>query len=272
METTARQSWRSALEGWAFPQRLVDAVVGDPYAWDPEVFARRDPADADASPTVAVVEELSRGGSVLDAGAGTGRLAIPLARRGHRVTAVERDPGMMQALSAAADRAGVEITRILGAWPVVAGNAGPHDVALSAHVVYDVPGIGGFVEALHRAARRAVVIEMTPRHPWSALAKYHRALHGLERPHRPTVDDFVAVVEEVTGITPERRYWSTASGHRFADLQELLAYYGRRLLVPAERSLDAAALLERDITRTGDGWLVLGSPEREMFTLWWRTA
>lgn len=272
VETAAREAWRAALEGWAIPQRLLDAAAADPYEWRPELFARRDPADPATSPTMAIVEDLANGGSVLDVGAGTGRLAVPLAGRGHRVTAVERDPGMMQALAGAADRARVHVTRILGAWPVVAGNAGRHDVVLSANVVYDVPGIGGFVDALHRAARRAVVVEMTPRHPWTPLSRAFRALHGLDRPSRPTVDDFVRVVEEVTRTTPQRRHWTTTAGHRFADLEELLAYYRRRLLVPTERSSEAAALLEREVTRTDDGWLVLGSPEREVVTLWWRVA
>jgi SAM-dependent methyltransferase len=36
---------------------------------------------------------------ILDVGAGTGRVALPLARAGHRVTALERDPELLQALT-----------------------------------------------------------------------------------------------------------------------------------------------------------------------------
>lgn len=38
---------------------------------------------------------LPRGGSVLDAGCGTGRVAIELARRGHHVVGVDLDPAML---------------------------------------------------------------------------------------------------------------------------------------------------------------------------------
>jgi hypothetical protein len=207
---------------------------------------------------------------VLDVGAGTGRLAIPLAGKGHRVTTVERDPAMAESLAAEAERARAVITQVVGAWPLVASNTGVHDVALSTQVVYDVPGIGGFLEAMHDRARRGVVVEMTPQHPWAPLSRYFRDLHGLTRPARPTVADFVSVVIEVTGVTPHEEHWTTPTGLRFADMQELLAFYRRRLLVPPMRSMEAAALLEPDVHRTEDGWLVLGPADREVVTVWWR--
>ena len=273
METAAREGWRSALEAWAIPQRLIDAVGVDPHRWQPEFWERMrraEAAEGGLSPTLSLVEDLSRGGSVLDIGAGTGRLAIPLAGRGHRVTTVERDPEMARSLAAEAERAGVVITEVVGSWPFVAGNTGIHDVVLSTQVVYDIPGIGGFVEAMHDRARRAVAVEMTPRHPWTPLSRYFRALHDLERPTRPTVDDFIRVVEELVGITPRQEHWSTATGLRFADMQELLTFYRRRLLVPPRRSIEAAALLEPDVRHTEDGWLVLGAVDREVVTVWWR--
>jgi SAM-dependent methyltransferase len=46
------------------------------------------------------------GGPILELAAGTGRLAIPLAEAGHRVTAVDLDPAMLERARAAADRAG----------------------------------------------------------------------------------------------------------------------------------------------------------------------
>lgn len=273
MRTDAREAWRRHLESWALPDALLDGVEESPHGWDAHVFARIRALDAESgrdSPTVVLVADiLGGGGSVLDVGAGTGRLSIPLALRGHRVTAVERDEGMASALGVGAERESVEVTRIVGSWPHVAGNAHIHDVTVSAHVVYDVTAIGPFVEAMHRTARRAVVVEMTPRHPWTGLSRYFRALHGIERPLRPTVDDFAAVVEEVVGTTPQRRWWVETSSVRFADLQELLAFYRRRLLVPPERSLEAAALLEPDVRKLDDGWLILGDPEREVVALWW---
>jgi len=35
-------------------------------------------------------------------------------------------------------------------WPAVAPRAGRHDVALAAHVVYDVADLAPFLQALHR--------------------------------------------------------------------------------------------------------------------------
>jgi SAM-dependent methyltransferase len=52
------------------------------------------------------------GAAILDVGAGTGRVAIELARRGHRVTALERDAQLLEALAERA--AGLDVTCILG--------------------------------------------------------------------------------------------------------------------------------------------------------------
>jgi protein-L-isoaspartate O-methyltransferase len=272
METAARERWRAALEAWALPQHLLDAVTDPPYEWRADVFARRrEPARLEPSPTEQVVVELAgEGGSILDIGAGTGRLAIPLAQSGHRVVAVERDAGMAERLAEEITAAGVRITRVQGSWPDVAGNTGRHDVVMCAHVVYDVPGIGPFLDAMHDAARRAVVVELTPRHPWTGLARHFRSLHGHELPRRPTVDDFEAVVREVTGSEPHTRWWTAPSALRFSDMAELLAFYRRRLLVPSERSIEAAGLLEPEVEEGDDGMLTLGPAERELVTMWWR--
>lgn len=49
-------------------------------------------------------------GAVLELGAGSGRLAIPLARGGLRVTALDRAPAMVARGRAAAEAAGVDVT------------------------------------------------------------------------------------------------------------------------------------------------------------------
>ena len=52
-----------------------------------------------------------RGDPVLDVGAGTGRVALDLARRGHRVTALDRDPALVAELQRRA--AGLQVHAVL---------------------------------------------------------------------------------------------------------------------------------------------------------------
>jgi ubiquinone/menaquinone biosynthesis C-methylase UbiE len=59
-------------------------------------------------------EELAAdgGGRVLDVGAGTGRVALHLARAGHEVTALDRDPQLLRVLEQRA--AGLPVRTVVG--------------------------------------------------------------------------------------------------------------------------------------------------------------
>ena len=240
-----------------------------PALWRRARLAERPGAGGE---TAAVLGRLlGERGSLLDVGAGTGRVSRPFAAAGHRVTAVAHGEAMAEGFRAEAAELGVEARLIEGEWPAAAADAGPHDVAVCANAVYDVADIGPFLAALEAAARRAVVIELTEEHPWSHLRPYFRALHGHELPDRPVLADFLEVVDEVTGHTREVRRWTRAGVHHFADLQELLAFYGRRLLVPPEWADELLEILAPDIGHH-EGWLTLGDLERPTATVWWATA
>ena len=53
----------------------------------------------------------SERGPVLDIGAGTGRVALPLARAGHDLTALDREPALLEALAARA--AGLDVATVV---------------------------------------------------------------------------------------------------------------------------------------------------------------
>ena len=75
------------------------------------------------------------GRKVLDVGAGTGRIAVPLAQRGWKVTAVEPSAGMLQQLNTRATNAGVanlihQVCQRIEEIADADGVSNDHDVAL----------------------------------------------------------------------------------------------------------------------------------------------
>ena len=71
----------------------------------PELF---DPAVVD--PAVSFLADLARSGTALELGIGTGRLALPLSRRGIRVHGIELSPAMAARLRAEPEADGIGVT------------------------------------------------------------------------------------------------------------------------------------------------------------------
>jgi hypothetical protein len=271
---TAAERWAAALDGWAIPQELLDAADDSPYGWPQSMWRRRTEMSRQESEsrTTAIVRDLAGpDGAIVDVGAGRGRASLPLAAEGHPLTAVEPDAAMAAGLVQDAAEIAVSVTVVNGRWPEAAGEVGPVAVAMSANVVYDVSDIAPFLRAMHERATSGVVIELTATHPWSSLAPYYLALHGLHRPGGPTIDDLVEVVAEVIGTGPRVDRWSRAGQMWFADWDEITEYYGRRLLLPRPRRGEIRPLLEPDVVER-DGHLFIGDDARELATIWWTSS
>ena len=271
---TAAALWQEQLKSWAIPQNLLDAVPFSPYEWPADIWRRRAAvarASRFVSPTHRAIEGmLPDRGRLLDIGAGAGRVSLPFARRGCAVTAVEKNSSMATAMSEIADESRIVVKIVEGSWPEAAGEAGHADVAVAANVLYDVPDIGPFLEAMNDAARIGCVLELTEAHPWMSLAPHYRALHGLERPTGPTASDAVAVVVESLHIEPAFETWKRPAGLYFESWSEIEQHYGRRLVLPRERWPEIRPLLETDVTeREGKYWF---GEERRFATLSWTKA
>jgi SAM-dependent methyltransferase len=148
------------VRGAAVSAPEVDpAAYGRTWAADyNELYEERD----DVSLVVDFVKELAPGGSVLELGVGTGRLALPLAAAGHDVTGVDASPEMLELLRRRPGADGIEV--IEGDFTTV-DTGREHDVVLIAFsTLFLVPSQPLQIEVLRNCARQlapggAVVVE-----------------------------------------------------------------------------------------------------------------
>ena len=138
----------------------------------------------------------------IDIGAGAGRYALPvalaLAPSGGRVIALDASPGMLDALLELQTEHGVtDVEVVQTRWPpsdraALARFAA--DVALIAHVGYDVESIGPFLRAMEAVAGRLCVAVLMERQPASIADACWPPVHGEARVALPALLDFVELL------------------------------------------------------------------------------
>src|SRR6185436_1440603 len=212
-------------------------------------------------------------------GAGAGRFALPIARAlddsGGEVIAVDASPSMLEGLREIAEDYAIENVRTVEArWPLdhgaESGLAG--DVALIAHVGYDIEGIGSFLDALERAADRLCVAVLMERVPASAADPFWPPVHGMERVSLPALPDAIELLEArgrnpaVSRIAIEPR--------RFESRDSLAGFVRRQLWIdpdgPKEAKFQAA--LDELVVEDGAGWTLRDRPPSDVGVVTWRPA
>ncbi|MFN2503437.1 MAG: class I SAM-dependent methyltransferase [Acidimicrobiales bacterium] len=211
-------------------------------------------------------EAVPDGGVVLDVGVGAGAGSLPLSNHASRIVGVDASEDMLGHFLAIAGNAGIAVEGIVGRWPEVAGRVGPADVVLCTHVLYNVPDIAPFVEALWAHARRRVVIEIPDRYPWAWTADLWLRFHGVEMPSGPTADDAEGAIEELDlRVMREEEVRAPEGGFRHRG--DAVAMVRRRLCLTADRDPEIAEALGSRLGRTDGLWWV-GTPTRTAVTLW----
>lgn len=240
---TAGSEWEEALSAWGIPDEILAQAEESPWAHPTEALVERARRAVTGPPTPTrrlAAESLPSGGVLLDVGCGAGAASLPVGSSAGRLVGVDPDREALDRLALLAPE-GLEVVLVEGTWPSVAPEVGPVDVAVAAHVAYDVAALSLFVETLTTAARHRVVLELTDRHPLAGLSPYFERLFGLVRPDRPTALDAAAVVGEALGEPPFLEHW-TYPRHDAAT--EPLEAVRRRLCLTPARDAELRELLE----------------------------
>jgi signal recognition particle subunit SEC65 len=214
-----------------------------------------------------LLKALSPRGTVIDVGAAAGAASLPADDAIEHVTAVDTNEPLLAEFAERARARGIPYRIFQGHWPDVAGQVEPADVVVCAHVLYNVPDLAPFVEALTTYARRRVIVEIAEVHPLTALNPLWQHFHGITRPDGPTADDAVAALREL-GIEPEVTRWRKPAAAEYRRFDELVDVSRRRLCLPPDAAAEVAEALRAlgvDTETPPD----LGSSGRNVVTLTW---
>jgi len=160
---------------------------------------RADPTRIDEPALASLLALVEPGDTWLDIGAGAGRYALPIARAlapsAGEVIALDPSGGMLAGLREIASEYDIDNARIVEArWPP--DDLGPFsaDVALIAHVGYDIEAIGPFIEAMESIARRLCVAVLMERQPSSIADACWPPVHGESRVALPALPELVELL------------------------------------------------------------------------------
>jgi SAM-dependent methyltransferase len=215
----------------------------------------------DDEPTLDDLRSLARPEDTwLDIGAGAGRYALPLALVTREVIAVEPSRGMAQALrDGMAEHRIANIRIVEGGWPPEAPTTGATiteplraDVALIAHLGYDIERLGPFLSAMEATAERLCVAVLMERQPSSIADPFWPIVHGEERVPLPALREFLVV------LMARGRPFEVRLGERqpraFESIEQAAGFLRRQLWIEEGGEKDlrfVAALRERLVEHDG---------------------
>jgi SAM-dependent methyltransferase len=204
----------------------------------------------------------------LDIGAGAGRFALPIARRVKAVIALDPSPAMLTGLRELMAESGIANVEVInGWWPDDADDL-EADVALIAHVGYDIERIGPFVDAMETAARRLCVAVMMEQPPAGIAYPFWPPIHGEARVPLPALPEFEALLRargrmpETTRVEGQTRTWPSADDALAALRQQLW-------VEPASEKGRRLSAMVDALPRGPDGTIELASPYRDIGIVTW---
>ncbi|MDO5846577.1 MAG: class I SAM-dependent methyltransferase [Methanocorpusculum sp.] len=213
------------------------------------------------------------GSTVLDIGAGPGTLAVPLAKAGCKVTALEPSEPMRSAMQEYREREHApEIVSVPKFFEdVTAEELGEFDYVLSSFSLM-MGNIREVLEKINAMARREVHIFwfMIPPSVSRGNVELWPKLYGEQYFYEPTADILWNVLREM-GIFANVQVETRKKSQVYPDLDAVYEDYYVRMLAgtPEQRAIIDAYLKER-VVQTENGYVVPGSSCSAH--IWWETG
>lgn len=246
-------------------ERLSPAGAADTasfWDWKARSFRARFPGPARRDPLVSRVRRVVRKDStVVDVGAGTGRLALALADRVKEVVAVDPSSRMLSVLRRQCRSLGLTNVRcVRGRWQDV--EVAIADVAICSYVLPLIEDAPGFLRKLDASCRRRAFVYLGAVSSDTLFDPLWRRFHGTVRRPAPTYLDAVDVLEEL-GVDPDVEVVEVPARPCLPDLDAAVADYRDNLLLPdtADVRTQLRGLLSSWLVDTGGG---LRPPMRTM--------
>lgn len=270
--TRAGTEWKKTVEAEHQQSDRVRGEAASDDFWRPLAhrFVPPNKGDAAGDDTFERLAELvPLDGTVLDVGAGAGRLAVPLAEVCARVTAVEPSEAMRERLVATAAAWDVSNIELVASTWEQAGVA-PHDVVICAHVVYTVREIENFVTKLAAHARHTVALVVFEKAAMAPYLPLWPRVHGEERIPLPALPEIERLLPQM-GIEyrkiPIQERVSQAFKSREQALDESMA---RLFITPgSNKSAKLAEVLDDCLVEVDGGYrFEWAGPRRPWIVAW----
>ena len=228
---SAGQRWRMMVEEehaqseWARGQAQAPEDFWESFAerFRPERSGTDDPV------VQRILREVEPRHTVIDVGAGGGRMALPISLQCQRVVAVEPSASMGSILEEEARRAQRDnIVLVPSSWEEAEIEAA--DIVLCVQVLYTVKDIGPFLRKLEAHAREKVLVVLFENPPQFQAHPLWPGVHGQERLKLPCLRELMQVLWEMD-IYPDLEMQTPQEPRGFESRERALQQMRPRLLV-----------------------------------------
>ena len=268
----ATQRWKKMVETeHAQSERMRGQVPPPIDHWQPYAqHFKADPHRTDDLLVNRLLKEVTPNSSLLDVGAGGGRLSLPMALHCRNVVAVEPSASMGAVLLQQASEYSIpNVSLVEATWE--AAEVAPADLVLCAHVLYVVPEIEQFVRKLGTHAQERVLVVLYQAPPQSQTYSLWKTVHGEDRLALPSLPELNDVLTQL-GIEFHVDMLPPQPLRGFDDYQQAIEQLIRRLyLTPGTPQMASLESALPDLLEESDGSLIIrGSEPLEPALIWWR--